>query len=77
MIHIPGVKHFAADCVSRYPSDELNPDRLHLTDDVCGVSTDNLTLPTFLETYGPLPRCTENRGRIHVCHLFVSRIVTN
>ena len=50
MIHISGVKRRAVDCVSRYPSGELNLDRLHLIDDVCGVSTDNLTLPTFSET---------------------------
>ena len=52
MIHIPGVKHRAADCASRHPSGELNPNRLHLTYDVCGVSTDNLTFPTFSETIG-------------------------
>ena len=35
VVHIPGVKHRAADCISRHPTNQ--PDLLHLQDDVAYV----------------------------------------
>ncbi|CAE1245843.1 unnamed protein product [Acanthosepion pharaonis] len=39
MVHIPGVKHRAADCLSRYPTGELV--KLILTDDLSSIASNN------------------------------------
>ena len=39
MIHIPGVKNKAADTVSRHPTGDTQPERLHLTDDISSVTS--------------------------------------
>jgi hypothetical protein len=43
MLHIPGIGHRAADCVSRHPTSE--PEKLFLEDDVAAVqsSTTDIT----------------------------------
>ena len=38
MVHIPGVKNRAPDTLSRHPTGDPSPNRLHLQDDVSGVS---------------------------------------
>ena len=35
MVHIPGIRHRAADCISRYPTGE--PEKLFLEDDVAAL----------------------------------------
>ena len=38
MTHVPGVKHRAADSISRHPTGETNPAKMHLTDDISVIS---------------------------------------
>jgi len=40
MIHIPGIKHRAADSISRHPTGEINPTKMHLADDTHAINTD-------------------------------------
>ena len=37
LVHVPGVKHKAADAVSRQPSGSRRPEKLHLPDDVANI----------------------------------------
>ena len=37
MIHVPGVKHKAADVASRYPAGSNHPDIMHLPDDIAVI----------------------------------------
>ena len=41
MVHIPGVKHKAADAVSRHPNGPSSPEKLHLPDDVAIIGESN------------------------------------
>ena len=41
MVHIPGVKHKAADAVSRHPNGPSSPEKLHLPDDVANIDESN------------------------------------
>ena len=50
MVHIPGIKHKAADCISRHPAGDPSPDKMALVDDVSGIASNEITLPTFSET---------------------------
>jgi hypothetical protein len=43
MIHVPGVKHKAADTASRYPCGSKNPDMLELPDDMAYIEEDPST----------------------------------
>ena len=45
MVHIPGVRHKAADALSRHPQGTTTPARLHLPDDVATVITTSTPLP--------------------------------
>ena len=45
MVHIPGVKHRAADAMSRNPSGPRNPPKLPLPDDVASASGSTGTVP--------------------------------
>ncbi|XP_063960192.1 uncharacterized protein LOC135155220 [Lytechinus pictus] len=45
MVHIPGVRHRATDCLSRHPTGE--PEKLHLPDDIATIS---LTPAMFLHS---------------------------
>lgn len=45
MVHIPGVKHRAADAMSRHPSGPRNPPKLLLPDDVASASGSTGTAP--------------------------------
>jgi len=38
MIHIPGIKHKAADSISLHPTGDTNPTRMHLMDDTSAIS---------------------------------------
>ena len=49
MVHIPGMRHKAADAVSRYPTGSRLPELLHLPDDVASTSDSASPLPTILE----------------------------
>ena len=42
MVHIPGIRHRAADCISCYPTGE--PEKLFLEDDVAALHTDKFEL---------------------------------
>ena len=37
MVHIPGVRHKAADAISRHPTGPTNPDILTLPDDIADI----------------------------------------
>ena len=37
MTHVPGVKHLAADTISRHPTGDHQPPKMHLTDDVSHI----------------------------------------
>ena len=50
MVHVPGVKHKAADAVSRHPTGPMNPDMLTLPDDVAATSDSIVTHP--LDPFG-------------------------
>ena len=50
MAHIPGVKHKAADAISRKPTGPSNPEKLSLSDDV--ASTSELTASPGMDPYG-------------------------
>ncbi|CAC5407543.1 unnamed protein product [Mytilus coruscus] len=43
MIHVPGVKHHAADGVSRHPTGD--PEKLILSDDIAAIKIDTISLP--------------------------------
>ena len=45
MVHIPGVKHRAADAVSRHPSGPSNPPKLPLPDDIASATESISTAP--------------------------------
>jgi hypothetical protein len=45
MVHIPGVKHKAADAVSRHPTGSRNPDLLTLQDDIAAIDNSANHLP--------------------------------
>ena len=49
MVHIPGVKHKAADAISRKPTGPSNPEKLPLSDDV--ASTSELTASPGMDRY--------------------------
>ncbi|XP_054749714.1 uncharacterized protein K02A2.6-like [Lytechinus pictus] len=57
MVHIPGVRHRATDCLSRHPTGE--PERLHLPDDIATISLTpamflhSITLMAGLRTMAP------------------------
>ena len=42
MIHVPGVKHHAADGVSRHPTGD--PEKLILSDDIAAIKNDTISL---------------------------------
>ena len=42
MIHIPGVKHHAADGISRHPTGD--PEKLILSDDIAAIKNDTISL---------------------------------
>ncbi|KAL8583505.1 hypothetical protein ACOMHN_056315 [Nucella lapillus] len=57
MVHIPGVKHKAADAISRNPTGK--PEKLILTDDIASIQeTPLLSLPSLYPLHTPAP-CTE------------------
>ena len=39
MIHVPGVKNRAADTVSRHPTGDDSPEKMHLTDDISSITS--------------------------------------
>ncbi|CAG2248714.1 unnamed protein product [Mytilus edulis] len=43
MIHVPGVKHHAADGVSRHPTGD--PEKLILSDDIAAIRNSTMSLP--------------------------------
>ena len=45
MVHIPGVRHKAADAVSRHPTGSTNPDLLTLTDNIAAIGNPISLLP--------------------------------
>ena len=60
MVHIPGIRHRAADAVSRYPTGSRLPELLHLPDDVASTSDSASPLPIVLEcSFLAGIRCTE------------------
>lgn len=60
MVHIPGVRHKAADAVSRYPTGSKLPELLHLPDDVASTSDSASSLHTIFEnSFLAGIRCTE------------------
>ena len=48
MVHVPGVKHKAADATSRHPTGNSNPDMMVLPDDISSTETDEVKLDNFL-----------------------------
>ena len=45
MVHIPGVRHKAADAVSRHPTGTTKPDLLVLPDDIAAATATLAALP--------------------------------
>jgi hypothetical protein len=45
MVHVPGVKHRAADALSRHPTGPTNPERMLLPDDVAATTDSEATFP--------------------------------
>ena len=45
MVHIPGAKNRASDTVSRYPTGDQHPPKMHLSDDISNISD---TIQPFL-----------------------------
>ncbi len=55
MVHIPGVKNRAPDTLSRHPTGDPSPERLHLQDDVSPISHQShpqISIPDLILT-GP------------------------
>ena len=50
MVHIPGVRHKAANAVSRHPPSPTNPDMMPLPDDIAGSGTS--AIPTVFNPSG-------------------------
>ena len=45
IVHIPGVKHLAADALSRHPTGSTNPDKMLLPDDVAATTESTAQFP--------------------------------
>ena len=63
IVHIPGLRHKAADAVSRHPTGPTNPDRLHLSDDIAAICNNEIPLPMSIMGQSFLAgiRCHETR----------------
>lgn len=66
MTHVPGVKHRAADTISRHPTGEAQPARFHLADDISYITVllgDNIlpSPPDIRHTFLAGIRCTEEQ----------------
>ncbi|CAB3989084.1 Hypothetical predicted protein [Paramuricea clavata] len=49
MVHIPGIKHKAADAMSRHPTGPHNPEALPIPDDITAMNEScNTILPPFI-----------------------------
>lgn len=48
IVHIPGVKHWAADTLSHHPTRPTDPEKLPLPDDIASVK-DALDLPSLTD----------------------------
>ncbi|XP_071478837.1 uncharacterized protein [Diadema antillarum] len=67
MVHIPGFRHRATDCLSRHPTGE--PEKLHLPDDIATIA---LTPATFLHSatlMTGLRTMTPHNNSVEVCML--------
>ena len=51
MVHIPGVRHKAADAVSRHPTGPINPSMMPLPDDIAASGTS--AIPSVLNPFTP------------------------
>jgi hypothetical protein len=49
MVHIPGMKHRAADCISRHPTD--TPKKIPLIDDIANVNTSPVQTVTWVQLH--------------------------
>ena len=59
MVHIPGVKHRATDCISRHPTGE--PEKLLLTDDIASIHSSLTTIthsPSLMDGLHTSTTCT-------------------
>ena len=50
ILHVPGVKHKAADAMSRYPSGHKQPEMLELPDDIASLNVKHSFLSKIRQT---------------------------
>ena len=72
MVHIPGVRHKAADAVSRHPTGTTNPELLVLPDDIAAATNALATLPQ-LDAPGRsfLAGICHNEPRSRICSITI------
>ena len=54
MIHIPGIRNKASDTMSRHPTGDAHPSKMHLQDDVSAITQSDLDISTRMDAISSL-----------------------